>query len=164
MHVFVSENGKQRRQIHVSQKRHVLRCICVYDEQCWWVHWLCSINILCHASAERWELLALGLMSITPPCSVKECWKEHSCLNSREDVLIIIPNCKETSHDLHPCYFQAKDRRLQAPLWEWFHPPNVIDLKRVWLAGPLRGFSTESIWFDALSPSSKAFLKWAPSL
>lgn len=125
--------------IHVSQKRHALCCINVCDEQCWWVHWLCSINILCHASAERWELLASGLMSITPPCSVKEGWKKHSCLNSREDVLIIIPNCKGTSHDLHPCYFQAKDRRLQAPLWEWFHLSNVIDLKCVWLAEPLFG-------------------------
>lgn len=70
------------------------------DEQCWWVHWLCNINILCHASAERWELLASGLMSITPPRSVKEGRKKHSHLHCRG--CFNNYNCKGTSSMLFP--------------------------------------------------------------
>ncbi len=102
--VFVSENAKQRRQIHVSQKQHVLCCICV-RRAVLVGSLVVQYNILCHASAERWELLASGLMSITPPRSVKEA-ERNTLTYTVEDVLIII-----TAKELHLCYFQAKDRQ-----------------------------------------------------
>lgn len=40
---------------------------------------------------------------------------------------------------IHVISRQKTDRPLKAPLWEWFHPPTVIDSKSVWLAEPLFG-------------------------
>lgn len=103
---------------------------------------------------------ALGTISIRPDVNHTSmlCLRgleETPALHSGEDVLIIIPDCEGTSHDLHPCYFQRKRQR------DGCRQRSVIGSKRVLIGRATVWFARRSFYRRLLVWCSVPFIKEA---